>query len=186
MRPGTTAAVILAGLMAGGLVGCETEANPDGTVRFAGRKGTAQPGVTQVAPGVLGEPVAGQTLYIPAYGSLSIGEKTPRFGLGITLSVRNTDRTTPIVVRSADYHDAGGKRIRRFLENPIQLAPLAAYEVFLGEKDVAAGAASSFLVQWSAEHAVSAPLAESVMIGTAGTQGISFSSRGVVVDERTP
>ena len=163
---------------------CQKNYDSDSTVRFAGRKGTPQPGVSQVAPGVRGEPVAGQSIFVPAYGSVSIGEKAGRFGLGITLSVRNSDRKESIVVESVDYRDAGGQIVRRFVEAPLRIAPMAVFEIFVGEKDVVGGAASSFLVEWTADRAVSAPIAETVMIGTAGTQGISFTSRGVVISER--
>jgi hypothetical protein len=52
------------------------------------------------------------------------------------------------------------------------------------ESDTRGGVSASFLVEWVAEQSVSAPLVESVMIGTASTQGVSFTCPGRVIDDR--
>ncbi|MEM0926474.1 MAG: DUF3124 domain-containing protein [Planctomycetota bacterium] len=39
------------------------------------------------------------------------------------------------------------------------------------------------MVRWGAESDVNRPLIETVMVGTAGTQGISFGRTGIELDE---
>jgi hypothetical protein len=44
--------------------------------------------------------------------------------------------------------------------------------------DESGGSGANFIVVWRADKPVNPPLAESVMIGTQGNQGVSFTSRG--------
>jgi hypothetical protein len=40
-------------------------------------------------------------------------------------------------------------------------------------------------VEWRAEEPVNAPLVEAVMVGTSGTQGISFTGSSRVISQRS-
>ena len=53
----------------------------------------------------------------------------------------------------------------------------------VARRDLRAGEGAKFLVEWVSNKRVSAPIVESVMIGS-GTQGISFKSRGEVIRQR--
>jgi len=46
-----------------------------------------------------------------------------------------------------------------------------------------AGSGANFLVKWKSQTKVNPPLIEGVMIGTRSGQGISFVSRGQVINE---
>ncbi|MEW6658470.1 MAG: DUF3124 domain-containing protein [Thermodesulfobacteriota bacterium] len=61
------------------------------------------------------------------------------------------------------------------------LKPLASTRFIVAQSDLRGGSGASFLVQWQGEAKVNPPLPEGVMIGTAGQQGISFTSRGVEI-----
>ena len=124
----------------------------------------------------------GQLIYVPAYSHIYHGVKGKPFQLAVTLSVRNVSSTAPITVESVDYQD-NGKVVRRYLDKPRTIAPLSAAEFLVTETDTSGGSDAAFLVRWAAGGPVLPPLAETVMIGTAGTQGLSFTSRGVVVEE---
>jgi hypothetical protein len=121
---------------------------------------------------------AGQTVYVPAYSHVFSGDRALPFNLAVTLSIRNTDPVRPITLLAADYHAESGKLVRRYLEQPLVLAPLAATRVFVQEKDESGGFGASFLVRWQAGQEVNAPVVECVMIGARGGQGISFISPG--------
>lgn len=129
-------------------------------------------------------PAAGQTIYVPVYSRVHTSTDARPFELAVTLSIRNTDRANPLVVTSIRYHDQSGRLVRDALKKSLKIDPLAATELFVDESDTAGGASASFLVEWAAEQPVSAPVVESVMIGTASTQGISFACPGRVVAER--
>jgi hypothetical protein len=124
----------------------------------------------------------GQTVYVPVYSHIHLGDKPLTINLAATLSIRNTDLAHPITVTSVKYYDGNGKFIRGYQKDPIVLPFLASKDFFIKESDVAGGIGASFVVEWQSAHPVSAPLIEAVMIGAAGTPlGISFVTRGQVI-----
>lgn len=125
----------------------------------------------------------GQTVYAPAYSHIFIGDREHPFYLTLTLSVRNTDAATPITLEVVDYHDSNGEKLRSYLSAPTALAPLSAQHYVVAESDKSGGAGANFIVRWRSEKPVSPPIVETVMIGTRSQQGISFVSRGQVVQE---
>jgi hypothetical protein len=155
---------------------------PSAEVHAPGLKGRT--GVAEVEPIDDRRVKAGQTVYVPAYSSAFITDRAHSYNLAVTLSIRNADRSRPIVVTSVAYHDQDGRLVRDYLKKPLRLAPLASTEFFVPESDTTGGVSASFLVDWVAEQPASPPIVESIMIGTAGTQGVSFLSPGRVVAER--
>jgi len=73
--------------------------------------------------------------------------------------------------------------IRRYLDKPLSLGPLASTFVHIEEKDVSGGFGANFIVRWSADRVVNAPVIECVMIGATSGQGISFVSPGQEIRE---
>jgi hypothetical protein len=122
-----------------------------------------------------------QRIYVPVYSHILTSDDARPYNLAVTLSVRNTDDARPIVVNLVRYHDQDGRLVRDYLKTPRKLAPLASIDFFVKENDTSGGSSASFLVEWFAEERVSDPVVEAVMIGTSGTQGISFISPGRVV-----
>jgi len=55
------------------------------------------------------------------------------------LSIRNTDPSSPLQVTTIDYYDTNGKRVRRYLDKPLALGPLASTTIYLEEKDTLEG-----------------------------------------------
>lgn len=125
----------------------------------------------------------GQTLYVPVYSNVFSGPKRLPFQLAATLSIRNTDLSTPFTIRTIDYYDSQGKLVRRYLERPISLGPLASTYVHIEEKDSSGGFGANFIVRWNAERAINTPIIECVMIGATSGQGISFVSPGQEIRE---
>lgn len=79
------------------------------------------------------------------------------------------------------YYDTQGKLARSFLDKLIKLAPLQTIQFLVERHDSTGGSGANFLVAWSSDMEVDKPLIETVMVGSAGTQGISFSRSGVEV-----
>jgi hypothetical protein len=129
--------------------------------------------------------VAGQTIYVPAYSSIFTSDEPRDFNLAVTLSVRNTDPAKPIILISAKYFDHDGKLVHDHLKKPLRIGPMAAVELFVKETDTRGGISASFLVEWLAEEPVTSPVVESVMTGTASGQGVSFTSPGRVLSDRS-
>jgi len=128
----------------------------------------------------------GQTIYVPAYSAVAIADNAQLYQLAITLSVRNTDRTLPIVITAIRYHHQDGRLVRDMLKTPLRVAPMASLEFFVRARDTSGGIVPSFLVDWVAEPAASAPIVESVMVGTSSSQGLAFTCPGRVVADRLP
>lgn len=126
----------------------------------------------------------GQTIYVPVYSSIYQDQKR-LLNLTATLSVRNTEINHPIIITSVDYYDTMGKLVKKYLDNPIQLNPLASANFVVDINDTQGGIGANFLVNWVAQQTVSEPLVEAVMISTISTQGLSFISRGQVINSRT-
>jgi hypothetical protein len=139
------------------------------------------PGLTAAA-----SPVAqssGQTVVVPVYSHIFIGDRAAEFNLAATLSIRNVDPGRVLSVIAADYYDSAGRLLKRHLPAPVVLKPLASTEVFIPESDTSGGFGASFIVRWVSETAVVPPVVECLMIGTRSGQGISFMSQGRVVQE---
>jgi hypothetical protein len=83
-----------------------------------------------------------------------------------------------------DYYDSEGKLLRKYLNQPVTLGPLGSTRFIIKTSDTTGGSGASFLVRWKAENPVNEPILEGVMIGASGQQGISFTSRGVVIKEK--
>ena len=125
----------------------------------------------------------GQTVYVPVYSNVFTGPKKLPFQLATTLSIRNTDVSASFQVTAIDYYDTSGRLVRRYLEKPFTLGPLASTFVHVEEKDASGGFGANFIVRWGADKVINNPVIECVMIGTTSGQGISFVSPGQEIRE---
>ncbi|HVO85185.1 MAG TPA: DUF3124 domain-containing protein [Syntrophobacteria bacterium] len=131
---------------------------------------------------------SGQTVYVPAYQSIAISKKPRRLPLTTTLSIRNTDPERQITIVSVKYFAANGYLIKNLLEKPETMDPLAVMSFVPEEpKEKRDESETSFIVIWKAVgKEVSWPIIQTVMIGAAGQQGISFVCDGQVVRSANP
>ncbi len=125
-----------------------------------------------------------QTIYVPLYSHIYADDryKDKPFALTATLSIRNTDPETGFILDAVDYYDSEGKKIQRYLKAPTAVNKLASHRFVVRESNNQGGSGAKFLVHWHSETPISAPIVESVMIGTQMQQGISFISTGRVID----
>ncbi len=123
----------------------------------------------------------GETIYVPVYSHIYHHNRQENFELAITLSIRNTDLTNPMVVTSVRYYNSDGKLVKQYLERPIQIDALASTDFFINRNDTSGGLGANFIVEWVAQTEISEPVVEAVMIGTDFQQGISFISTGRVI-----
>ncbi|MCF6248995.1 MAG: DUF3124 domain-containing protein [Desulfobacula sp.] len=123
----------------------------------------------------------GQTVYVPAYSHIYIGNKGTPYLLAITLSIRNTDPSNPIQITQVDYFESQGKHLKNFFSEPVDLLPLASTRYLISQKDKKGGSGANFIVKWKSQKKCNPPIIETIMIGTQSQQGISFTSRGVPI-----
>jgi hypothetical protein len=124
-----------------------------------------------------------QTIYVPLYSHIYADERyrDKPFALTATLAIRNTDAANGITLDAVDYFDSEGHLLRRYIDAPVQIAPMGSTRYIVRETDKG-GSGAKFIVKWHSPQPVTAPIVESVMIGTQMQQGISFISQGRVID----
>jgi hypothetical protein len=125
----------------------------------------------------------GQTVYVPGYSHIYSGDREQPVLLAVTVSIRNTDPVRAIVVGSVDYYDSDGKLVKKYVETPLALGPMASIRYVVPESDKAGGSGANFVVRWKSIKPVNPPIIETIMIGTRMQQGISFTSRGQTIQE---
>ena len=116
-------------------------------------------------------------VYVPIYSHVYYNSGQP-FMLESTLGVRNVDLKRPIFVSSVDYFDTDGNRVKTFLDRTIKLGPLQTIEFLVPSRNSVGGSGANFVVRWFADKDVNTPLVEAVMVGSVGTQAISFRAVG--------
>lgn len=123
------------------------------------------------------------TVYVPAYSSIFHGDLKWEFNLTVVLSIHNTDLKNKLILDVIDYYDSSGKIIRSYIKGGQVLNPLETYTIGIKETDRSGGVGANFIVKWRSPAEINQPVIETIMIGTREQQGISFTSRGVVIEE---
>lgn len=131
-------------------------------------------------------PFVEETVYVPFYSHIYNEDQTKITLLAGTLSLRNTDRQTPIVLTSINYYSTDGKLLQKMISEPVILDPYATAEVVIPKAHTAGGSGANFIVEWMAEKKVNEPLFEAVMVNVGSSETISFVTRGVVTERREP
>jgi hypothetical protein len=120
----------------------------------------------------------GQTIYVPVYSNIYVGDRALPWNLSANLSVRNTDPSNPITVLAVDYYDSEGKLVKNYLSKPKQLNPMGSDYYYVKTSDTTGGYGANFLVEWKSEKKVNEPIIESLMSGLRGNHSVSFLSPG--------
>lgn len=125
----------------------------------------------------------GQSVYVPIYSHIYHGDKEKSFNLTATLSIRNTDPKQEITLLSVDYYGSDGVFLKGYLSGKVMLKQLASTRYIIQRRDKTGGSGANFIVRWTSDKPVNPPVIEAIMIGTQSQQGISFTSRGQVIQE---
>ena len=126
----------------------------------------------------------GETIYVPAVSRIFTDEKRRQL-LASTLIVHNVDPSNSIELISVRYYDQAGILVRNLLEEPRTLAAYASTDFLTELSDTRGGVGANYIVEWRSTKPALSPIAEAVMIGGTGTNGISFTSRGRVIARRS-
>lgn len=123
----------------------------------------------------------GQIIYVPAYSHIYHGNSERPFLLAVTISIRNIDLKYKMRIKLVDYYETQGHLLKHFIEKPVVLKPLESLRYIIPENDKSGGSGANFIVQWESDQLMNPPITECIMIGTQTQQGISFTSRGKVI-----
>ncbi len=122
-----------------------------------------------------------EIVYVPVYSDIYHLDGTKRFSLTTTVSVRNISLNDSVYILNAVYNDSYGKQLRSFTTKSILLKPLESIEYVIEDAEDKGGAGASFILEWGGSKFSNQMLIQSVMIGTTGQQGISFTAKGEVI-----
>ena len=89
--------------------------------------------------------------YLPVYSHIYHHMEDRKYLLTVTVSIRNTSPSDSIHILKADYYNTEG------------------------------GSGANFIFDWAVKNEKNPPLFEAVMISTHGTQGLSFTTRGIQI-----
>ena len=124
----------------------------------------------------------GQTVLVPLYSNIFVGNKEIDWYMSSLVSVRNTDPAHSITISRVEYYDSNGKFVRKHLEKPKKLNPMGSAYFYVKTSDTAGGWGANFLVEWESEKKVNEPIIESLMSGMRGNHSVSFISPGRVIE----
>ena len=119
-----------------------------------------------------------QSVYVPAYSSLVGSGGQARLDLAVTLSVRNTSATLPLVIEHIDYYDTAGNLVQHYVPETVAVRPFGTIEILIPTDDIRGGTGANFIVDWGATQPISEPVIEAVMVGSSGNRGFAFISPG--------
>jgi len=120
------------------------------------------------------------SVYVPAYSHIYL-TKDNTTSLGITLSIRNVDSRRKIYISGIEYYDTHGVLTEVLAKGLFALEPMATVSYVIDQHDMRGGVGANFIVHWAGEKQIHPPIMEAVMVGSVGTKGYSFSSRGETV-----
>lgn len=124
-------------------------------------------------------------VYVPVYSHIYY-QGGSAYSLETTVSIRNIDTNEPIFLEAVEYYDTDGQLAKTHVDQLIKLNPLQTIEFLIVGKDSSGGSGANFLVRWGATSEVDKPMIEAVMVGTSGTQGISFARPGIEISADVP
>jgi Protein of unknown function (DUF3124) len=133
-------------------------------------------------------PAVTERVYVPIYSDIYYEDNHSKLPLEGTLSIRNTDATHSMILKSIRYYGSSGNLIQSLLDHAVTLGPFATADVVVPRTHEAGGSGANFVVDWVSAKKISEPLVEAVMVSIGSPQSVSFVSRGVVTEhsETTP
>ncbi|WP_055446480.1 DUF3124 domain-containing protein [Lacinutrix mariniflava] len=121
--------------------------------------------------------------YLSVYSQIYSTTEHKTHDLTATVSIRNVNKKDTIFIKKANYYNTNGDLLRTYFETPIFVKPMQTIEIVIDEKDKTGGTGANFVFDWLAPKREKAPYFEGVMITTYGQQGLSFTTKGLTINE---
>lgn len=126
----------------------------------------------------------GQNLYLPIYSHIWHGNsgrsgKADMAQLSALVSIRNVDPAKALRIHSAKYYDTDGKLLKEFLPAVKVVPPLGTLELLIERGESDGGSGANFIIRWSSEEVMVAPLVQAVHADLYGLKPLSFVTQAV-------
>jgi len=125
------------------------------------------------------------TTYLSVYSQIYGMTEHRTDDLTATISMRNINSKDTIFIKKAAYFNTKGDLIRSYFDKPIFICPMETVEIVIDEVDKEGGTGANFLFEWKIKQTSNEPFFEGVMISTSGQQGLSFTTRGIKINNKS-
>lgn len=137
----------------------------------------------KVKKGMISTSISNYT-YLPIYSNVYTKSDKETRSLTATVSIHNMNLVDSLFIKKADYFNSKGDFVRSYVKETIFLEPMETVDIVIHERDNIGGTGANFLIEWMRNNSnANPPLIEAVMISTNGQQGISFTTRGVIMNQ---
>ena len=124
-------------------------------------------------------------VYIPIYSDIYADKQNQRRLLAATLSIRNTSFADSLFITKIDYFNTEGSLVKKYIQNPISLPPMASINYVIEKEDDTGGSGANFIVAMTAKNKNIKPLIQAIMIGENGeNKGFAFSTDGYSIKNK--
>ena len=120
--------------------------------------------------------------YLPVYSQIYSGTQERLVDLTATISMRNPNINDSLFIHSIDYYNTHGECIRSYLQEPIFIRPMETVEIIIEHRDNEGGTGANIIFDWEKTPTAGDPIFEAVMISTYGQMGLSFVTRGTLIN----
>lgn len=117
-------------------------------------------------------------IYVPIYSDIYIDAQTQKNLLAATLSIRNTNFKDSLYLFKIDYYNTEGSLVRKYIDRPISLPPMATLNYVVEKEDDTGGAGANFIIELSANSVDVKPLIQAIMVESSGNKAFAFSTDG--------
>jgi len=117
-------------------------------------------------------------IYVPIYSDIYMDQQNQKILIAATLSIRNTSFEDSLFITKIDYFNTEGDLVRSYIENLINLPPMATINYVIERDDDTGGTGANFIVELSSKNKEIRPLIQAVMVGHTGNKAFSFSTDG--------
>lgn len=118
------------------------------------------------------------TIYVPIYSDIYVTSGNQTVLLAATLSIRNTSFSEKLFVSTIDYYNTQGELVRKYLDKPIVVNPMATVDYVIEKEDDTGGSGANFIITLSSDSYNVKPIIQAIMIGTEGNKGFAFTTEG--------
>ncbi len=120
-------------------------------------------------------------IYVPIYSDIYFDIANQNLLLAATLSIRNTSFSDSLFVSTIDYYNTEGSLVKRYIDSPIVLMPMATINYVIEREDTSGGPGANFIIELSSDNSDAKPLVQAIMTGNSGNKGFAFSIDGYSV-----
>lgn len=122
-----------------------------------------------------------KTIYVPVYSHIYTAENKYE-QMGITLSIRNTDFQSNLLIEKVDYYNTQGKLVENYISQTHILKPMASTEFLVNLTDMRGGVGANFIIKWSSNKKLSEPIFQAIMVNRSGNKSFSFVTNGHTIE----